>query len=120
YVQPVCHQLAPHGLIPLALLKRVAGAVAVFVKHQLRPRKLARDEVGYYSLLVLNRSVVPVKLLVNRYAAVPGNAEGGVILHVCHLQSLMIANILNNDPCLSESNCRLKIAPLATDMLYRC
>ena len=75
YVQPVRHQLAPHGLIPLALLKGVARPVAVFVKHQLRPRELARDKVRDNGLLVLNRSVVPVKLLVNRYAAVPGKAE---------------------------------------------
>ena len=64
----------------LALLKRVTGAVAVLIKHQLRPRKLARDEVRDDGLLVLYRSVVPVKLLINRYARITSNTGRGGVL----------------------------------------
>ena len=61
----VTHQPPAHLLIPLALLKRVAGAVAVFKKRQ-----RAAGEVGFYiilddGLLVLDRNVLLLLLIVH-------------------------------------------------------
>ena len=62
----VAHQPPAHLLIALALLKRVAGAVAVFKKRQ-----RAAGEVGFYivlddGLLVLNRDVLLILLIIHR------------------------------------------------------
>ena len=62
----VAHQPPTHLLIALALLKGVAGAVAVFKKRQ-----RAAGEVGFYivlddGLLVLNRDVLLILLIIHR------------------------------------------------------
>ena len=62
----VGHKSPAHLLIALALLKRVAGAVAVFKKRQ-----RAAGEVGFYivlddGLLVLNRDVLLILLIIHR------------------------------------------------------
>ena len=62
----VAHQPPAHLLIALALLKGVAGAVAVFKKRQ-----RASGEVGFYivlddGLLVLNRDVLLILLIIHR------------------------------------------------------
>ena len=62
----VGHESPAHLLIALALLKRVAGAVAVFKKRQ-----RAAGEVGFYiilddGLLVLNRDVLLILLIIHR------------------------------------------------------
>ena len=62
----VGHESPTHLLIALALLKCVAGAVAVFKKRQ-----RAAGEVGFYivlddGLLVLNRDVLLILLIIHR------------------------------------------------------
>ena len=62
----VGHESPAHLLIALALLKRVAGAVAVFKKRQ-----RAAGKVGFYivlddGLLVLNRDVLLILLIIHR------------------------------------------------------
>ena len=74
-VELVGDQALAHLLIPLALLEGVAAPVAVFKHRERAPRKPLRDKLLNDRLLVLNRSVVPVLLLVHGDAAVPGNVE---------------------------------------------
>ena len=69
-VQLVRHEQPAHPLIPLALLKRVARAVAVLEKVQLAAREMGADVFPDDALLVLDGDVVPVQLLVHGDAAV--------------------------------------------------
>ena len=71
----VGHESPAHLLIALALLKRVAGAVAVFKKRQ-----RAAGEVGFYivlddGLLVLNRDVLLILLIINRNTGIARNVK---------------------------------------------
>ena len=64
------HESPAHLLIALALLKRVAGAVAVFKKRQ-----RAAGEVGFYivlddGLLVLDRDVLLLLLIIHGNAGI--------------------------------------------------
>ena len=69
------HKSPAHLLIALALLKRVAGAVAVFKKRQ-----RAAGEVGLYivlddGLLVLDRDVLLLLLIIHGNAGIARNVK---------------------------------------------
>ena len=74
------HQSAPHGLIALPLLKRIAGAIAVFEKGQRAVRKAMLDKIRDDGFLVFDRGVVPIQLFVYRNAAV---ARDGIAFDQC-------------------------------------
>ena len=75
-VVPVVHQAAAHFLIALALLERVAGAVAVLEKGQAAAGKLCFYEVLDDGFLVLDRYVVAVEFVIDGNAAVACYVKG--------------------------------------------
>ena len=71
----VGHESPAHLLIALALLKGVAGAVAVFKKRQCAVRKVRCYKVFDDGLLVFNRHIVAVELLIDRNAGIACNIK---------------------------------------------
>ena len=88
----VGHQAAAHLLIALALLKGVAGAVAVLKEGEAAARKALLHKVADDGLLVFDGDVIPVQLIVHGNAGVTGDVEGfdhgGLppFVVVCHLR----------------------------------
>ena len=72
----VGHQAAAHLLIALALLKGVAGAVAVLKEGEAAARKALLHKVADDGLLVFDGDVIPVQLIVHGNAGVTGDVEG--------------------------------------------
>ena len=70
------HQAAAHLLIALALLKGVAGAVAVLKEGEAAARKALLHKVADDGLLVFDGDVIPVQLIVHGNAGVTGDVEG--------------------------------------------
>ena len=74
-------ELSAHGLVILALLKRVAGAVTVFIERQCAVGESLPDIVSDDGFLVFDGYIVAVQLFVNRNAAV---SCYGVGLYQCY------------------------------------
>jgi len=70
------HQLFPHGLVALPLLKGVAGAVPVLVEGKVAAGKFLLHKVLDDGLLVFDGDVFLIQLIVHRDAGVPGNIKG--------------------------------------------
>ena len=94
----MAHQAAAHFLIALALLKRVAGAVAVLEKGQAAAGKLCFYEVLDDGFLVLDRYVVAVEFVIDGDTGVACYAEG-----FCHgafllrYRSVLVVKFRNAD-----------------------
>ena len=76
--RPACasaQTCAAHLLIAFALLKGIAGAVAVLVEGQAGTGEVPLHKVRDDGLLVFNGHIVPVKLLIHRDTAVAGNVK---------------------------------------------
>ena len=93
---PVAHQAAAHFLIALALLERVAGAVAVLEKGQAAAGKLCFYEVLDDGFLVLDRYVVAVEFVIDGNAGVACYAEGfchgAFLLRYCSVLAVKFRN----------------------------
>ena len=72
----MAHQAAAHLLIALALLKGVAGAVAVLEKGEAAAGKLRFYKVLDDGFLVLDGYIVPVDLVIDGDTGVACYAEG--------------------------------------------
>ena len=72
----VGHQATAHLLIALALLKGVAGAVAVLKEGEAAARKALLHKVADDGLLVFDGDVIPVQLIVHGDARITGDVEG--------------------------------------------
>ena len=97
-VIPVGHQAAAHLLIALALLKGVAGAVAVLKEGEAAARKALLHKVADDGLLVFDGDVIPVQLIVHGNAGVTCDVEGfdhgGLPPFVgCHLRLGMLGTV---------------------------